>query len=536
MSPLQDRSNGTETPDAAWLQPPSEEAGLSSYVRTLRERIWLVIGMVALTTLVAIAYVTTASPTYEAESDMIIFPAGSSEQSLVQLPLLRESADPTAAIETAARLIVNPSVAERVKEDLDSPLSTDELQASVTAEPIAQSNVIAVTARAPSAEEARDLANGFAEAAIAERREALHDYIDQTLPGLRDQLEANPDSELRAEVAQLEALRQSDDPTLRIQTEAMLPTAPAAPRKKLSVAVGILAGLILGVGGAFAIQILDPRLRREEQLRRLYRLPILARIPREIGRSQTAALNPLGLSPATAEAYRTLRGTLAVSHRRTSSAARRGSTAILVTGSSPSEGKTTSAINLAASLAAAGSSVILIEADLRRPGIGRALAVAPRQGIVSVLIESVALEDVLVTSDRLGPNLRMLLAEHEGGWITELFALPAARQLVDEARELADYVIIDSPPLTDVIDALPLASYVDDVLIVTRLGKTRLANLARLGELLAEIDVKPVGFVVVGTSRPARSEYLYYQEGRKAARGSGGGSRLVLERPGTKSG
>ena len=83
-----------------------------------------------------------------------------------------------------------------------------------------------------------------------------------------------------------------------------------------------------------------------------------------------------------------------------------GSRSILVTGSSPSEGKTTTGINLAAALAATGRSVILIEADLRRPSVGRALAMSAKRGVVSVLIESVKLEDALVQSEQFGPNLQ----------------------------------------------------------------------------------------------------------------------------------
>jgi Mrp family chromosome partitioning ATPase len=132
--------------------------------------------------------------------------------------------------------------------------------------------------------------------------------------------------------------------------------------------------------------------------------------------------------------------------------------------------------------------------------------------VVSVLIQSVPLADALVPYSNFGPSLNLLLADGEGGWISELFALPAAREMLREASELADYVIIDSPPLTDVIDALPLATYADSVLIVSRIGKTDLRKLSQLGELLAENGIRPAGFAVVGTARPRRSGYHYYAE------------------------
>ncbi len=293
---------------------------------------------------------------------------------------------------------------------------------------------------------------------------------------------------------------------MSVETKATPPTRQASPRPALSIAGGLVAGLVLGIGVAFAFQVLDPRLRREEQLRRLYRLPILARIPRESRSRTERPLGPLELSPATSEAYRTLRGTLAVSRRASGSE----SHAILVTGSSPSEGKTTTAVNLSSSLATAGHNVILIEADLRRPGIGAALNLQSKYGVASVLVESIALQEALVTTPTFGSNLGILLADYEGGWISDLFALPAARELVAEARRLADFVIIDSPPLTDVIDALPLVDYVDDVVLVAGVGRTNLGKLAQLGELLAEHGIRPAGFAVVGTPRPSRSDYHYY--------------------------
>jgi receptor protein-tyrosine kinase len=232
------------------------------------------------------------------------------------------------------------------------------------------------------------------------------------------------------------------------------------------------------------------------------------------------------VSAATAEAYRTLRGTL-----EAQPTAQAGSRVILVTGAAPSEGKTTSALNLASSLALAGRRVILIEADLRRPSLAQALNVQdPHYGVVSVLIENVSLHDALLSTPTYGQNLQLLLADYSGGWIAELFSIPAAQKLVDDARHYADYVVIDSPPLTEVVDALPLARKADDVLIVTKLGKTRLDRIQQLAELLAENRITPAGFAVVGTPRPSRSEYSYYREEQPLMDGNRGDDVGSFER------
>jgi Mrp family chromosome partitioning ATPase len=182
-----------------------------------------------------------------------------------------------------------------------------------------------------------------------------------------------------------------------------------------------------------------------------------------------------------------------------------------VTGPSAGEGKSTTALNLASSLALTGKDVILIEADLRRPSLGSVLDMKPAKGgVVSVLIEHARLSSALATSPTYGPNLRVLLADQVGsGWVTDLFSIPAADAMIKDARRLADYVVIDSPPLNEVVDALPLARQADDVLMVVRLGTTRLDRLNQLAELLAESDITPIGFTVVGGTVPGRSGYYH---------------------------
>ncbi|HWB69310.1 MAG TPA: AAA family ATPase [Solirubrobacterales bacterium] len=498
----------TDPPAADWLRPPEEQEGLSRYVETLRERLSLIVLCVAVTTGVALLYVLSAAKTYEAETDLLITPVTGDDPVLTSLGLIRESVDPTRDVETASRLVTNIEVAERVQAVLHSPETAQALLEKVSAEPVAQSNIVAVVATEASPAGAQRLADAFAEQAVAARTEKLHEQAAQQLTRLRE-LEGPRSSRtgqtaISSRIAQLEAFRSGADPTMRVEVPAPLPTSQASPKPALSVAAGILAGLILGIGGAFASQALDPRLRRESQLRRLYRVPILARVPRERRKGAENPLAPGSTSTVASEAYRTLSATL--------SQAGPGRV-IMLTGSSASEGKTTSAIHLATSLALAGKRVILIESDLRRPVMSKALGVTPaRGGVVGVLIESQTLPNALLPTSTYGPNLQILLAEYEGGWIADLFSLPAAERLIHDARQMADYVVIDSPPLNEVVDALPLARYADDVLIVVRLGATRLQKLAQLGELLAENGIRPTGFVVVGTPKPSRSEYHYHAD------------------------
>jgi len=506
-----------------WLQPRTETSSLERYLQVIRQRLWLIIACVVVCTGVAVAFVALSKPVYEAQADLLISPVSDADE-YVGLQIIRQSSDPTRDVQTASRLVATPEIARAVKQKLDSPHSVRWLLDHVKAEPVAQSSIVTVVAQAGTRREAQQLANAFGDAIVADRTRSLHAQIDRILPSLDDQLKTLPggsDENDRDQIlfyrTQLSKLRSQPDPTIQFTTRAELPQSQISPRPVFTTVAGVFVGLVLGIAAAFALQMLDPRLRREEQLRELTRLPLLARVPKEGGRRKTP-LRPERLSPNTIEAYRTLRATLAATR-----GGRTGPRSILVTGASAGEGKTTTAINLAASLALAGHSVILIEADLRRPTIGKTLGIEPEHDIMSVVLEQTSLEDALVRTDLYGENLELLLAKPpgEGGasFADGLF-LPTAQTLISDAKRLADFVIIDSPPLTEVIDGLALAERADEVLLVVRLGRSPMARIQQLGELLARHNIDPVGFAVVGVpasqaTSPYYSTPTYSRSGGK---------------------
>jgi polysaccharide biosynthesis transport protein len=506
-----------------WRRPRDEQASLSRYLEILRERSGLILVTVAATLALALVYLAVADKQYRAEADLLVTPVQGDEV-FNGLPVLRESNDPTRDVETAAQLVTTRDVAREAAQSLPGNPDEDELLGKVEAAPVAQSNIVAITATADSPALSAQIANAFGRAIVADRTSQFHEALDRSIERLQARVDQLPSGVaedtggLRDQLARLEALRAGGDPTIGLETRATPPDSAYSPRPFLTLVAALIAGLVLGIGGAFALHAVDPRLRREEQLRNLYQVPILARIPRDT-RAQTStqghrrllvgphtkrrrALGPRELSRATIEAYRTLRTMLAASRPVTA-----GGRSILITGPSPSEGKTTTAINLAASLALAGNKVILIEADFRRPTVGEALVARPVVGIGQVLLGRQTLEQALVPATAVGDNLKLLLVGHADEWLPELLSLPAASSLLADAGALADYVIIDSPPLTEVIDALPLARQVDDVIIVVRLGTSKLTQLARLGDLLAQNGIEPSGFVLVGSGDSQKETY-----------------------------
>ena len=483
------------------------------YYRVIRQHWWIVAVCTILALAAAVVYVEIAPRKYQAEALLEVQPSAPGDPVLSQLPVQHQSGDPTTDILTAASLVTTNTVANAVIAGLHLQHTTPgALLGMVQATPVGQSTLVAVQADASSPVFARKLANAFARERIATSTAVLHAALAVLIPSLQARVAAIPLAErdgpgtVGDELIEMQGYLHGSDPTLGIAQIASLPSAPYTPKKKLSLLAGLLGGLLLGVGAAFAYNALDPRLRREEQLRSVIGAPVLARIPREPLVRKRRPLLPAELSFVSHEGYRRLRTTLA--SRSTNGVAR----AFLVTGSAPSEGKTTTAINLAFALAQSGVRVILIEADLRRPTIASSLGLEPSFGTAEVLTGEVELSDALMPVTIDGVTLRVLPAARAGDDLAERLSYSVARDLIADAKELADFVVIDSPPLTAVVDALPLAQFADEVLVVARLGRSRLNKLEDLVELLDQQGAAVSGVVLVGQAAARGSSYYYAGE------------------------
>jgi Mrp family chromosome partitioning ATPase/capsular polysaccharide biosynthesis protein len=522
-------------PTAAWIGPETEDNELRRYAATIRHHGWLIV----LTTVVAIAaaiiYVKTATSVYDASSHLLVTPVASGPTLPTPIPgVIPESSDPTRDVQTGANLVSSNSIAAAVKTALHLSATPAAILNKVSVQPVSDSDVVAITAQASNANDAAALANSFANQAVATRTTQFHQAVGAAIDGLKSQVASGAiaPAAVQAELAELETLKAGSLPDMRVYATATPPTGRSSPRVKLTVAAGAVIGLVLGLLGAFGLEALDTTLRREEQLKRLFRLPILARVPREdqpggrrlgrlLRRGREHPRTPESLSPPALEAYRTLRAMALASRSVLSDPPR----SFLVTSASPNEGKTTTALNLAVSLTGSGSSVILVEGDLRRPALGETLGMQSRYDLSSVLTGEADLERALVTSDR-HPGVSFLLARNNSEMVSgDPLFLPTVSLMLDEAERLADYVVVDSPPLLAVIDALALAREVDFVMLVVRLGQTHVGRLQALGSLLAEAYIEPGGIAVIGAELPgSRTEYAYEYTGAFAR---GGGPQRV---------
>ena len=280
-----------------------------------------------------------------------------------------------------------------------------------------------------------------------------------------------------------------------VQVEpASPPLRPIRPRLVLNTLLAALIGLALSLVVAFLNEMVDDSLKTPDEITRHLDLPILGLIATHAAEDGQPVVVSLPRSPV-AEAFRSLRTNIEFA------SVDRPLTALMVTSASPSEGKSTVAVNLAAMLAQGGRQVAVIDADLRRPQLHLKLGLPNRAGITSLFVQPVmALKTVLqatassglfaITSGELPPNPAELLGSEK------------MLEILTEVRRRVDMAVIDSPPVNVVTDAVVLAPRVDGVLLVIKPGETRLA-LARqavdqlqrsgahlLGIVLNEVDTR----------------------------------------------
>jgi len=338
---------------------------------------------------------------------------------------------------------------------------------------------------------------------------------------------------------------------IRVVDEAVAPRKPARPNIPLNLALAFVLGLGLGVGGAFLQEHLDNSLKSSEDIERYLGLPSLGLIPsveslnghrRGVyglpehgvaaaagngargngnggngnganGHSRVAA-NALkswyriagGIEPpaALAEAFRGLRTSVMLS------SANQPPRTLLVSSPRPSEGKTTVSVNLAISLAQLNQRVLLIDCDMRRPSIRKALDLANGMGLVSYLTGQKDWRAAVMPSGV--ENLDALVCGPVPPNPAELLSSDRMRAVIEEARGEYRFVIVDSPPLLNVSDARILATLVDGVILVVKGGVTPRELAQRAQSYAEDVGANLIGVVLNNLDiRSGDDYYRYYR-------------------------
>jgi capsular exopolysaccharide synthesis family protein len=313
---------------------------------------------------------------------------------------------------------------------------------------------------------------------------------------------------------------------VRVVDQALLPRAPISPRVNLNLALGSIVGLLLGITAALMLDQLDRTIRTVEDAEAIG-ITILGIMPKidddsvsgngTYGRKRRTAKLAEQLSnrdlvvhthpkSSAAECFRTIRTNL------TFMSADKARKTVVVTSGSPREGKTTVALSLAISLAQSGKRVLVVDTDLRKPRIHRALGTTLAKGVTTVLVgETTVKESVQETQI---PGLSCLPAGPIPPNPSELLHTAQFRQLLQDLAKLYDHVVLDSPPLAAVTDAAIIAPQVDCTILVIHSTRTTRDGLRIALRQLRDVGCKPTGGVLnevdLSAHRYGYGSYYYY--------------------------
>jgi capsular exopolysaccharide synthesis family protein len=311
-----------------------------------------------------------------------------------------------------------------------------------------------------------------------------------------------------------------DSNNIRVLEQARTPETPVSPNLPINLAIGLVLGLGLGTGTVFLIDALDTTIRREEDITRYTDKPVLAMLPRlnksvlegveVIGESAADTITHTAPKSSFAEAIKTLRTNL------TFMAPDKPPSSLLITSPGPQEGKTVTSANLAIAMAQGGQKTLLVDTDLRRPRIHKALGLDKERGLSTAVTQSNEPVGDLIQESVID-NLSVLTAGEVPPNPSELLHSESFETIHEQLQEDFDRVIYDSPPLAAVSDALILSQLVDGALLITQFGSTRRETLRRGLEQLHGIGAPLLGAVIndMAPQGPGYgydySYYRYYQ-------------------------
>ncbi len=315
---------------------------------------------------------------------------------------------------------------------------------------------------------------------------------------------------------------------IRIVDPALVPSTPARPQKARNILLAFLIGLVGGVGLAFLREYLDNTVKSPDDVQNLSGLPCLAVVPSFASRNGSRSLGRLskqvGASAGgdsrvelvslqqpkslVSEAFRALRTSLLLSQ------AEHAPQVILVTSALPREGKTTSAANLAITLAQLGDRTLLMDSDLRKPGIRRALNLPNGHGhdigLSSYLAGVAPLHDIIVRHPTV-PNLDAVPTGPIPPNPADLLSSHRMAEAIDDLRQHYKFVVIDSPPIMAATDAVILSALTDGVLLVVWSHETPKEAFSRTRDLLAAVKGRLLGVVLNAVDSGAPDYYYSYR-------------------------
>jgi polysaccharide biosynthesis transport protein len=501
------------------------DGGLRDYLRVLQRRKKVMILAASAVMIVALIPAFVQDPVYEGRAQVLL-KTGSAESVFDRTG---ERIDASRAVDTELLVLRSSPVREAVASELGKV-------PKVTGTSLGQVDALEIRARDADPQRAAAITNAYATAYIDFRRtQAVDDLlaaatqIQRKINELQPQIEATADGSQKAALIEQQSVFKQRLDQLQVDaalktggaqliTPAAIPTSPVAPKPLRTAVFALAVGLIVGVAVAFLHEHLDDSVKTKEDLERVTPgqpvVGLIPAVPTWKATEEARVVSRDDPTSPTAEAYRTLRTSVQFL------AVDRPLKTLQVTSANAKEGKTTTLANLGVALAGAGRPVVLVCCDLRRPRIHEFFGLPNDIGFTSVLLGEVPLWSAVQEVPGV-PRLSLLASGALPPNPSELLSSPRTAEVLKPLQAEGNLVLVDSPPVLPVTDALVLSQHVDAVLLVSVVGRTTKKDLARASELLHQVDAPLLGTVLNGVSATDGYgySYTYYQRDGLAADG-----------------
>jgi capsular exopolysaccharide synthesis family protein len=294
---------------------------------------------------------------------------------------------------------------------------------------------------------------------------------------------------------------------IRIIDRAEVPESPVKPKKKLNLLLSIVIGLAMGIGLAFFLEYLDNTIKLPDEVKNRLNIPYLGPVPAFVHEADEYSIDKdlIALhSPksTTSESFRGIRTGIIFS------SADQPPQILLVTSAGPAEGKTFNAVNLAVIMANAGSKVLLMDCDMRKPRIHKIFGVQRDTGLSNIQVGTGEFNNLVIAS--AVDNLDVLPVGPIPPNPSEILGSKKMGSLIKELKEKYDRIIMDSPPVTAVTDAVLLAPITDGVLLIIRANETPRQIIQNGIDHLKSVNAHILGGILNGI-QTGRDSYYYYQ-------------------------
>jgi len=418
--------------------------GSKDYLNVIKKRIKIIVLITIFATIITgISSFYVLKPIYEAQCTVIVGKDSTDKITASEVTMYEE------LTKTYSQIAKSRVVVENALGRLNLGVSWEEFMSNVDITPETGTQILDISYKSQTAEVAQQGANALSQAFVEESQKLL------------------------------------PSGSVKIMDKALTPEAPIKPNKKSNIVIAFILSLVFSLWLVFLIDYLDNTIKNEEDVERQLGLPTIGLIPKQ-NKMVNLIVEKQPKSPVT-EAFKSMRTNLLFSMEN------RGINTLMVSSSSPKEGKTSVSTNIAFAIAKTGKKVLLVDCDLRKPSVHRYFNISNSEGLVDVILKERKAEEIVI---KINDKLNVITAGIVNYNSSELLSSQKMKNFINDMEKEYDYVILDTPSIVAFADALTLVTEKVGVILVISCEHTKIEICKKSKQLLMNVNATLIGAVL----------------------------------------